>query len=242
MHFGAITYEYPGTEHAIFCKETSRGVDDIPYCAAPVVTYLINTIVSKGTSPPTYLRRLHQQSFLIYVYGPYQSHRFCLALPRDLLFVNMCCLPYPLTNLPISSPSGSTTAALIATTHRISRLLESCSYVTCILIDYSKAFDTINHSILFRKFFKLPIPSNILLWIFNFLNDRMQAVFSSGHTSLYLATCYPKHRSRVWHWFVTLFDICIRPSHSVATKCHHQYADDTTLLVAQHSSTDIDQK
>jgi len=154
----------------------------------------------------------------------------------------MCCLPYFLTNLPISSPSGSTTAALIATTHRISRLLESCSYVTCILIDYSKAFDTINHSILFRKFFKLPIPSNILLWIFNFLNDRMQAVFSSGHTSLYLATCYPKHRSRVWHWFVTLFDICIRPSHSVATKCHHQYADDTTLLVAQHSSTDIDQK
>jgi len=39
-----------------------------------------------------------------------------------------------------------------------------------------------------------------------------------------------------------LYHICIRPSHSVATKCHHKYADDTTLLVAQHSSIDIDQE
>jgi len=63
---------------------------------------------------------------------------------------------------------------------------ESCSYVRCVFIDYCKAFDTINHSILFRKLLKLPIPSNILLWIFNFLTDRMQAVSSSGQTSTWL--------------------------------------------------------
>ena len=48
-------------------------------------------------------------------------------------------------------PTGSTTAALIAITHHVTRRLESSSYVRCILIDYSKAFDSINHSILFQK-------------------------------------------------------------------------------------------
>jgi len=51
-----------------------------------------------------HLRRLHQQVFLIY--GLYQSHQFCLVLPRDLLFENICCLPCPLTNLPITSHTG----------------------------------------------------------------------------------------------------------------------------------------
>ena len=120
-HSGAITCEYEVHSMLSSVKKTSPGVDDIPYwvfkhCAVeltPVVTYLIHTIVSNGTPPPTYgsrcllhlyLRRLHQQIFLIY--GPYQSHQFCLVLPRDLLFENICCLPYPLTNLPISLHTG----------------------------------------------------------------------------------------------------------------------------------------
>jgi len=48
-------------------KKTSPGVDDIPYwcssidCAVeltPVVTYLINIIVSNGTPAPTWLKAL----------------------------------------------------------------------------------------------------------------------------------------------------------------------------------------
>ena len=47
-------------------KKTSPGADDIPYwvfkhCAVeltPVVTYLINTIISNGTLPPTWLMAL----------------------------------------------------------------------------------------------------------------------------------------------------------------------------------------
>jgi len=40
------------------------------------------------------------------------------------------------------------------------------------------------------------MPSNILLWIFNFLTDRMQAVFFVK-PDLDMVTCYPKHHSRV---------------------------------------------
>ena len=58
-------------------------------------------------------------------------------------------------------PTGSTTSALIAITHHISHLLESSSYVRCILIDYSKASDTINHLTLFQKLRQLTIPPNV---------------------------------------------------------------------------------
>ena len=46
------------------------------------------------------------------------------------------------------------------------------------------------------------------------------------------------------HWSVSLPDTCIRPSHFVATKCHHKicWRHDTTSLVAQHSSIDNDQE
>jgi len=86
----------------------------------------------------------------------------------------------------VYKPTGSTTAALIAITHLISRRLESSSYVRCILINYSKAFDTINHPILFQKLRQLNIPPNVLLWIINFLSGRTQAVSSFGQTSGWL--------------------------------------------------------
>ena len=80
-------------------------------------------------------------------------------------------------------PTGSTAAALIAITHHISHLLESSSYFRCILIDYSKAFDTINHAVLLQKLKQLNIPSNIFLFIINFLSGRTQALSSFGQTS-----------------------------------------------------------
>ena len=45
----------------------------------------------------------------------------------------------------------------------------------CIIIDFSKAFDTVNHEILLSKLQKFPIPANILKWIISFLTDRPQS-------------------------------------------------------------------
>jgi len=79
-------------------------------------------------------------------------------------------------------PTGSTTAAaLVSLTHKLAQKLESCTHVRCILIDYTKAFDITNPSVvLFRKFLSLLIPSHIQCWIFNFLTGRRQAVLSGG--------------------------------------------------------------
>jgi len=90
--------------------------------------------------------------------------------------------------ISLHKPTGSTTAALIAVTHHVTQMLESSSYVRCVLVDYSKAFDTINHSrpILFLKLGKLSLSSNILSWIYHFLTGRKQAVVANGHVSKWL--------------------------------------------------------
>jgi hypothetical protein len=48
-------------------------------------------------------------------------------------------------------PSGGSTAALSYVLHHITRFLEDNMNVRCIFIDYSHAFDCINHEILVRK-------------------------------------------------------------------------------------------
>ena len=129
-------------------------------------------------------------------------------------------------------PTGSTTSALIAITHHISRLLELSSYVRCILIDYSKAFDTINHVTLtlFQKLRQLTIPPNVLLWIINFLSGRTQAVFVWAN--LWLVARFSKHRTRIryqplYPHLVYASDLRTLSPHNVIIK----YADDTIYII-----------
>jgi len=182
-------------------KKTSPGVDGVPYwvykhCAielAPVLTHLINKILNNGSPPSVWLKALvtavpkktpptdfsHLRSvtsIMSRVTEQLIVHKYLLpALPSDQILDQYA-----------HKPTGSITSALIATIHHISCLLKSSSYVKCIFIDYSKAFDTINHAILFQKLQQLTIPPNVLLWIINFLSGRTQAVSSCGQTSGWL--------------------------------------------------------
>jgi hypothetical protein len=71
-------------------------------------------------------------------------------------------------------PTGSTTAALVTILHHVTKLLEDNSFVRCILIDFSKAFDVIDHKILMYKLSRLNIDPHIIQWIASFLNGRCQ--------------------------------------------------------------------
>jgi len=55
-------------------------------------------------------------------------------------------------------------------------MLEQCFYVRCIMIDFCKAFDRVNHPILFRKLAALGFPDSAISWIYSFLTGRTQVV------------------------------------------------------------------
>jgi len=50
---------------------------------------------------------------------------------------------------------GSTTAALVHFKHQVTKMLEQNNYIRCLMIDFTKAFDTVNHIILLSKLIQL---------------------------------------------------------------------------------------
>ena len=78
-------------------------------------------------------------------------HVTLLAAQRPYLFISYIMLHYWQRNgrtyLYLTSyyTTGSTAAALIYILHHVTLLLETNEYVRCLLIDFSKAFDTVNH-------------------------------------------------------------------------------------------------
>lgn len=76
-----------------------------------------------------------------------------------------------------SIPKSSTTYALISMIHSwIKHTDGTGSTVRVVLLDYRKAFDLIDHTILAGKLVSLDIPHGIICWIIDFLKNRKQRV------------------------------------------------------------------
>ena len=78
----------------------------------------------------------------------------------------------------------STTNALVEMTHRwyeATHILNT--YVRVVMLDFSKAFDLINHHILLEKLTNSGLPRHIVRWIGAFLLDRSQKVMIGSNCS-----------------------------------------------------------
>ena len=74
-------------------------------------------------------------------------------------------------------PKSSTTMALISMLHHWFHETDgNGSVIRTILFDYRKAFDLIDHSILFGKLSQLDIPRSVANWIIDFLTHRFQRI------------------------------------------------------------------
>ena len=99
--------------------------------------------------------------------------RELLSPPPDLTFADQFAF----------QPSGSTTAALVYLLRTISQLLTVNPYVIVIALDYSKAFDTVRHSGLLKKFAMLDLPDNVYNWLVDYFEDHSHCTSYQGETS-----------------------------------------------------------
>jgi hypothetical protein len=149
------------------------------------------------------------------------------SLPRDVIIDQYA---YKAT--------GSTTCALVDLMHYVTRSLESCKYVRCIMIDFSRAFDTVDRCILLRKLDLLECSHNVKMWIANFLSGRYQMVSCNGMLSSEL----PVNQGVVQGSALgpTLFSIMVSDLKPVSgSNKLVKFADDLTLLVPESTETDI---
>ena len=73
----------------------------------------------------------------------------------------------------------STVHALTAILHTWMSSLDSGDSVRTVFVDFRKAFDLVNHNILFSKLMKHNIPNFLLRWFGSYLTGRQQRVRAS---------------------------------------------------------------
>jgi len=116
-------------------------------------------------------------------------------------------------------------------------LLETNTYVRCPIVDFSKAFDTIDHAILLSKLCSFSIPNNIN-WIIDFLTGRNQLCRVGPNLSHYVNIT----RSIIQGSGLgpSLYIVMKSDMKTVGTSnILIKYADDVDLLVPETSDIDI---
>jgi hypothetical protein len=137
-------------------------------------------------------------------------------------------------------PTGSTTAALVYLLHQVYTMFEQGNtYVRCLMIDYSKAFDVVDHPTLLNELATLDMPKSIYCWISDFLNGRTQAV----KYRTMISDFRPITRSIVQGSVIgpTLYISLARKLKTLSMMNKiPKYADDTSLLVPQHTDCSME--
>ena len=120
----------------------------------------------------------------------------------------------------------STVTALLNITEDIYNALDDSELTVLVLIDYSKAFDTINHRILFAKLKALGFHSDAISWIVSYLTDRKQKVKTLNDESGWEHIVNGVPQGSVIG--PLLFSIMVYDIKQVMEECdYHMYADDT---------------
>jgi hypothetical protein len=125
---------------------------------------------------------------------------------------------------------SGTTTALVSVNSRILQHLDIFSGASrVLLIDFSKAFDKANHSIVLEKLSNCNVPKECLMWIASFLENRQQRVLINDTKSSWqnVISGVPQGSVLGPALFAVLIS-SLTPLHPNSTLV--KYADDITLI------------
>lgn len=135
----------------------------------------------------------------------------------------------------------SSDLALISLTDQLKKAIDSGYYAASVFIDLTKAFDTINHDILFNKLETLGITGPPLLLLRSYLRNRTQKVVISNVYSSTKLTNIGVPQGSILGPLLFLLYINDLPNCLSSSSCI-LYADDTTIFNSDSSITSLTEK
>ena len=136
-----------------------------------------------------------------------------------------------------SEKNRSCATQLIAHTNNIFTQQIAGKEVDCVYLDYSKAFDKVDHNLLLIKLFKIGIRGNFIKWIQNFIKGRIQKVVVDNCLSYPTTVISGVPQGSVLG--PTLFSVSINDLPKYVKDCDIlTYADDTKLIKTIDSTHD----
>ena len=122
----------------------------------------------------------------------------------------------------------STLTALLKVTDDIYQSFDRSNITLLILLDFSKAFDTVNHKLLLAKMKKMGIGNSTIDWFKSYLSDRYQKVVTSNGESQWSHIINGVPQGSILG--PLLFTILVTDlPECVSAGNTHMYADDTQL-------------
>ena len=118
----------------------------------------------------------------------------------------------------------------------VTRIMEDGKQTDVIIMDFSKAFDKVSHSLLSHKLHHYGIQDKLNKWIENFLVGRTQAVMVEGVTSSYVSVESGVPQGSVLGPSLFLYYINDIPDGLKSTI--RLFADDTIIYLAIKSNDD----
>ena len=132
----------------------------------------------------------------------------------------------------------STTLALIELTDSVRRLVDSGNIVFSLFIDFTKAFDTVDHDILLNKLNFYGIRGHAHKFFTSYLSGRSQFLLANGvESTVQSITCGVPQGSVLGP---ILFLVYINDLHRCVDNCEiRMFADDTSLTVHHKNPTEL---
>ena len=125
--------------------------------------------------------------------------------------------------------------------HEITNHLDTNFYSLCIFADLSKAFDTVNHSLLMAKLYKYGVRGIAYDLIESFLTNRQQQVkFKDSLSRLYSLKTGVPQGSCLGPLLFNIYTIDIEEA--LKNCCLTMYADDVTIEITGNSLGDVGNK